>query len=153
MKKLISKISFILLIASCFTACGPVYKKFYSYEPMRTESQRTCAVSCQMLKQSCFNNQQQTYQLCLTNAKLEYQSCKSSEMWGYSDKGKWECQYNCYCYEPSCSEPDRDLCEDEYANCYTGCGGKVEQTVRCVENCDQIRQPPAQPRSTSPEVY
>ncbi len=131
-------------------ACSPVYKNFYSYEPMRTESQRSCAVSCQILKQSCFNSQQQNYQLCLSNSKLEYQSCKSNEVWGYDKKGKWECQYSCYCYEASCSQPDKDLCEDEYANCYTACGGKVQKTTQCVENCEQV--PPAAVPATR-EVY
>lgn len=143
MKNLFLKISVAVLVAFSATACAPVYKTFYSYEPMRTEAQRSCSMTCQMLKQSCFNNQQQTYQLCLSNAKLEYNSCKSSEIWGYSDKGKWECQYNCYCYESSCSEPDRDLCESEYATCYSGCGGKVNQTTRCVENCEQVQPAPA----------
>lgn len=126
----------LLLLAIFVAGCSPVYRKFYTYEPMRTDSQRNCSVTCQVLKQSCSTNQQQAYQLCLANSRLEYQSCKSNEIWGYNKKGNYECQHNCYCYEPSCTDPDPDLCESQYASCYTGCGGKVTETTRCVENCE-----------------
>lgn len=107
---------------------------------MKSESQRTCAVTCQVLKMSCATNQQQNYQLCKSNARLDYQSCKSSERWDYNSKGKWECQDNCYCYESYCSEPNQDECEAQYATCYTGCGGRVTETTRCVENCENLKE-------------
>lgn len=129
---------FVAVVFLFFSGCAPVYKKFYAYEPMRSQNQRSCAVTCQVLKQSCETNQLQAYQLCQSNARLEYQTCKSGETWGYNNKGKYECQYNCYCYEPSCSEPDHDQCEGQYASCYTACGGKVTETTRCVENCENI---------------
>ena len=127
--------SLSLSLAFFASGCSPVYKTFYSYEPMKTESQRTCAVSCQALKQSCGMNQQSQYQLCQSNAQLEYQNCKSNERWGYDKKGNWECRDNCYCYQSSCNEPDPDACEADYAKCYSGCGGKVNQSTQCVENC------------------
>lgn len=127
-------IGFILLLI--LTGCGPVIRKVHIYEPVKTESQRTCIMSCQMLKQSCTMNQQQTHQLCKANARLEYQSCKSSELWGYNKKGKYECIENCYCYESFCSEPDKEECEDQYASCYRGCGGKVTESMQCVSNCE-----------------
>ncbi len=128
---------FFILVIMAMAGCGPVYKKFYDYEPMRTESQRTCAMTCQLVKQSCFSNQQQAHQLCQSNARFDYQSCKNNERWGYNRKGKWECIDNCYCFESSCSEPNRDECEDEYASCFRGCGGRVSETTRCVANCER----------------
>lgn len=127
----------ILISILLFTGCSPVYKKFYDYEPMRKESQRTCAVTCQLVRQSCETNQLQAYQLCQSNSRLEYQNCKSREYWGHNDKGKYECLDNCYCYESYCAEPNRDECEAQYATCYKGCGGKVTETTKCVENCPE----------------
>ena len=129
--------SALVFIFSLFFGCSPVYKNFYSYEPMKTDSKRTCAMGCNVAKQSCTFNMQQSYQLCLTSAKIDYQSCKNSEQWGYNSKGKYECLYNCFCYESSCDKPDLDLCEDQYFQCYTACGGKGTKTTRCVENCEQ----------------
>lgn len=139
MKKLFS-----ILLLVMFVGCSPVYKTFYTYEPMRSANQRSCASNCQLIRQSCEINQQQGYQLCLSNARLEYQNCKSNERWGYNSKGKYECQYNCYCYESSCSEPNLDQCEAQYATCYTGCGGKVTSVTRCIENCESVQNPPTQ---------
>ena len=143
MKKLIHLSFFSSIFIFAVTGCSPVYKTFYDYEPMKTESQRTCSMSCQMLQQSCSTNQQQNYQLCKSNAQMAYQNCKSNERWGYNSKGKYECQDNCYCYESSCSDPDPSECEAQYASCYRGCGGRVTETTRCVENCEKAGPGPA----------
>lgn len=135
------------VLLACLSGCGPVYQKFYAYHPMRSDSQRNCSLTCQVLKQSCQNSEQQSYQLCLSNARLEYATCKAGETWGYSDKGKYECMYNCYCYEPSCSDPNIVGCEQQYVDCYVGCGGRVTETTRCVSQCkdalpDAVRELP-----------
>jgi hypothetical protein len=127
----------LLSILFASSACSPVYKKFYTYEPMKSDAKRACSINCQSLKQSCSINQQQSYQLCQTNARLEYQTCKANERWGYNKKGEYECRDNCYCFESSCDEPDPELCEEQYATCYRGCGGNVNETIRCVENCEK----------------
>lgn len=141
-------VCFCLIILLC-SSCGPVYQRFYSYQPMRSESQRSCSLTCQVIKQSCQNSENQGYELCTTRAQLEYQSCKAGETWGWnSKKNTYECQYNCYCYTPSCDDPNLGRCEDDYANCYVGCGGKVTETTRCVQNCDKAL--PESSRSLSP---
>lgn len=125
-----------LMFLAVFAGCAPVYRKFYDYKPMRTDSQRSCSTNCMVLKQSCQNQEQLSYQLCLSNARLEYQTCKAGEIWGWK-KDKYECISNCYCYEPSCDGPNNDSCEEQYANCYVGCGGRVTETTRCVAQCDK----------------
>ena len=119
------------------SSCGPVYQTTYDFTPPRSFEGRQCINVCQMTQQQCEANETMRHESCEARTEAAYDRCESRKIYRYDhEKGKTKCVENCSCWKESCDEPDLELCQQRYRECYENCGGRVDAYTRCVANCD-----------------
>lgn len=132
MKKLIFFLIIVMLIS-----CSPRYHTEYYKLPLKNQNQIMCTQICEGSRQSCIQMENQNYQHCKNIAEMTYQNCLANRVYVYNQKkNRTECKMNCYCSRNHCSQPNYELCEENYRQCYVACGGEIKARTTCVSNCE-----------------
>lgn len=113
-------LAFALLASACQTIR-------YELRPPASDVGRLCVTQCGGNKESCRSNE-------IRRARLERDSCERR-----SDSTLHAClamanspemRRNCHNKKPSCSTYENTTyCEEEYRQCFAGCGGTVTKIV------------------------
>ena len=136
-----------LVLTILVSGCSPKYKTVYSYEPPTSDTGRVCVTTCLQTKQQCLTNENALYQQCRAQSEAAKQACRSDEAYkkaqymranpgplaqlNYIDNSS-----NCGWVGRNCDQPNEQMCETLYSQCYEGCGGKVTSGSVCIRYCD-----------------
>ncbi len=135
MKKIIAYFG-LIVIATMTTACSPIYKTEYSYEPPHNPVGKMCTAQCIQAKNSC----QQMCESKTENCKLRahQDALAQFEMYKQEQKrtGK-EVSRSVDSFDNSYSCSSDCGCEETHNACYTNCGGKVIEQQVCVAFCNK----------------
>lgn len=136
----LERIAATALVLLLLTACGPVYRTTYHFTPPDSQRGRECVNACQATLQQCEANATFAHEQCLNRAERSVQACESRKKYEPDPKKGWKnpiCVENCLaCSRPYCDDPDNDLCDNRYRECYATCGGTIEKIVECTSNCN-----------------
>jgi len=126
------------LLCSLFTlsACVPQYETVYSYEPPHSHFGRRCVNACLYDRTNCDEQCQNSEIACRNTADLivmpEYLRYEQQKIaWNlpinrcpadFADYSN--CHYNCGC-------------ASTYNECFSNCGGTVDESTQCVAFCRQ----------------
>jgi hypothetical protein len=111
----------VLLLSACETVR-------YEYKAPDTAEGRQCVVQCASVREACRSNENQRAQsekrICEKRSETDYLVCmnKAKDNQEQQDKCKKE-RGQCY------QSPDYQLCNDEYNQCFSNCGGVVTKIV------------------------
>lgn len=107
-----------LLLALLFSGCTTIR---YEYFPPSTEQGRYCTTQCAAIKDSCQGNE-------ISRADAERYACEQRSEYQYHDclrhaRNDAEAKR---CFRPAChSYPNTWRCDENYRQCFVGCGGIV----------------------------
>lgn len=121
----------ILLLSLLYllSACGPVYRVEYTYQPPQDAMGTNCILLCENIKMQCRTNEKYRIQSCEDQnriARLEYERCVAV---GYD-----------YCWDDwtmFCGMENYQRCDADYRQCYQNCGGQIFSREVCVSGCDR----------------
>lgn len=119
------------------SACGPIYKTEYRFQPPPDERGRICANACLDKMQSCQSSCKTQNTECrhiksleAENAYLHYVNERQRED-KEVEKSKRDFENYSDC-NTGCSEQ----CESIHRICHMNCGGNVTETRYCTAFCD-----------------
>ena len=137
----ISFLVFLFAVLFILSACSPVIRTSYIYQPPPTRSGEACVFQCEQIKTQCEKIDNLEYEQCQTQAERNYRSCERGIRRSYNRRPKW---YECF--RDSCSDESGN-CFDTYQVCYAKCGGTITPVQKCVSFCDKLT--PAQKQELS----
>jgi hypothetical protein len=130
----------LLLLISMLTlglsACGPIYKTTYSYQPPHSNMGRMCTTQCLQNQNSCQSMCEMRKQTCLIQTRQDahdrYEEYKHRREREHKSVDKtpgdfqhsWDCDQDCGC-------------DGAFNVCYQTCGGIVTPHQECVAFCDK----------------
>lgn len=133
----ITSLLFLLVSIALLSACGPVYKKEYSYVPPVSNVAKMCTAQCVQSKNACEQMCQMRNENCRMqsrqDAMYEYENYREQQerlnkpidkRIEYFDQGSYRCNTSCNC-------------APTYRSCYSACGGEVLERNVCVAFCDK----------------
>lgn len=126
----------LVLIATLLSACGPIYRTEYSYQPPKAnlanmcisqciQSKSMCEQMCQMRNENCRERAHQDALFQFEAYKREQRARGERINKSVSD---FDQSYRCG-MSTSCD------CTPAYNACYNSCGGKVIENKICVAFC------------------
>jgi hypothetical protein len=137
MQKRLSCFALVISLMVALTGCGPIYNTEYSYIPPATDMGKMCVNQCITNKTLCQQMCQMRNDSCRTqsrqNALFDYQMYKHRQKANKQpitkdlsafDRGGYECNSRCDC-------------DFSFNQCYSACGGQVQEHKVCVMFCDK----------------
>lgn len=128
------RVTMLLSVLTLVSACGPIYKTTYTYDPPDAWSGRKCVNRCLAVQSRCKIACRRSNQACIANAQDEgafryRQYARKQRRAGKKIVlGPGDFTDTQACHE-SCG------CGTNYRECYLNCGGKVITHRRCVAFC------------------
>ena len=132
----LSRFIFLVLLPLLLTACGPIYKTQYSYQPPQSDTGRMCAAQCVqsrgMCQQMCRAQNNNCEMQAQENAAYSYHAyVKAQQAAGKKIRKNIDDFDNSYMCNESCN------CRSNFNLCYSTCGGKVTSRQICTAFCNK----------------
>jgi len=133
MSRVLSILMFIGVLIG-ITACEPVYKTEYAYQPPNSATGRMCVSQCNQNKSMCEQMCQMRNDNCVQRARqdaiYQYENYRDEQM-RHNEKIKkslsdFDTSYSCRTH---CK------CVPAFNTCYNSCGGDVLERKKCVAFC------------------
>jgi len=128
------KIIFWVAVVLTMSACVPMYKTSYKFEPPASHSGAMCVQGCQYTKSNCKRTCSVKYHRCILNARedarFQYESYKDRQ---YANHEKIDRDLESFYHPDRCRENCR--CGPQFRSCYQECGGTVIADRQCKAFC------------------
>ncbi len=126
----------ILLLISCLilAACGPIYKKTYTYVPPHSWHGKRCVSRCMGIKTSCKIGCRKQQEVCRRDAQRAAKPAYKDYL--RSQRKKHKSAYetiNDFADYSNCNQSCG--CQSDYRQCYRSCGGQIIVGKQCVMFC------------------
>jgi hypothetical protein len=148
MQKLLLVIGCVMMLA----ACGPQYSTEYRYFPPKDKAAKACAEACLPHKTNCdlacTMQQQQCYQRARMQDDMDdflYRTAYWRAGMGYGAGMGFGYRTGMYSNRSAFCRADVCFgsCLSTYHQCFTQCGGKIEEHTVCTANCPSAPPAPA----------
>lgn len=141
------------VVSACSTE--PQYTTRYTLTPPPSAQGRTCVATCQGNQQLCISNARAEAQQCESNARQQVEDCNRNADNAYRDCVRYNTsagnshvaycrsrhdtdRQSCSNYRPYCNASTN--CDAGYRQCFQQCGGTVQATRVCYQNCENIKK-------------